>query len=87
MKITVTLPDDLAAHQNPGREALEALVIAGYQAGVLSHFLASQMLEFTRFEFERFLEEKQIVAQAYDEHEWDEDMALARQLRAHGLQR
>jgi predicted HTH domain antitoxin len=87
MQITVSLPDDLSAHPNPGREALESLVIAGYQAGVLSHFLASQMLELTRFEFERFLAEKQIVAQAYDEHEWEEDMAIARQLRAHGLQR
>jgi predicted HTH domain antitoxin len=87
MQITVSLPDDLAAHPNPGREALESLVIAGYQTGVLSHFLASQMLEFTRFELERFLAEKKIVAQAYDEHEWEEDMAIARQLRAHGLQR
>ena len=87
MQITVTLPDDLAAHPHPGREALESLVIAGYQAGVLSHFLASQMLEHTRFEFERFLAERQIVAQAYDEHEWEEDMAIVRQLRAHGLQR
>jgi predicted HTH domain antitoxin len=87
MQITVTLPDDLAAYPNPGREALESLVIAGYQAGVLSHFLASQVLELARFELERFLEEKQIVAQAYDEHEWEEDMALARQIRAHGLQR
>ena len=87
MQISVKLPDDLAAHPNPGREALESLVIAGYQTGVLSHFLASQMLELTRFEFERFLADKQVVAEPYDEHEWDEDMAIARQIRAHGLQR
>lgn len=87
MQITVQLPDDLSAHPNPGREALESLVIAGYQSGVLSHFLASQMLELTRFDFERFLAEKKIVAQPYDENEWEDDMDIARQLRAHGLQR
>jgi len=87
MEISVQLPEDLAMQPNPGRAALELLVIAGYQSGALSHFLASQMLELNRFEFERFLQEKKIVAQAYDENEWEDDMAIARQIRAHGLQR
>ncbi|HEY6251741.1 MAG TPA: hypothetical protein VI685_17425 [Candidatus Angelobacter sp.] len=36
MEIIVPLPDDLAQHPNPGREALEALVLQGYRAGTLS---------------------------------------------------
>jgi hypothetical protein len=29
MKITVELPDDVAQHPDPGRDALEALAVAG----------------------------------------------------------
>jgi len=38
MEITVKLPDDVAQHADPGREALEALVIEGYRSGALSHY-------------------------------------------------
>ena len=31
MQITVQLPDDLAQHPNPGRDALESLAIEGYR--------------------------------------------------------
>ncbi len=41
MKITVELPDDLAQHADPGREALEMLAIEGYRSGALSHYQAS----------------------------------------------
>ena len=44
VEIVVKLPDDLAQHPDPGREALEALVIQGYRAGSLSHYQASQLL-------------------------------------------
>lgn len=30
MRIAVELPDDIARHPGPGREALEALAIEGY---------------------------------------------------------
>jgi hypothetical protein len=30
MQITVELPEDIARHPDPGREALQALVIEGY---------------------------------------------------------
>jgi hypothetical protein len=49
MEITVHLPDDVAAHPNPGREALETLVIEGYRVGTLSHYQASQLLGLDRF--------------------------------------
>lgn len=42
MKIMVELPDDLAQHPDPGREALEVLAIAGYRSGELSHYQARQ---------------------------------------------
>jgi hypothetical protein len=33
MQITVELPDDIAQHSNPAREALEALAIEGQVGG------------------------------------------------------
>ena len=85
MEITVQLPDDLAQHPNPGRDALESLAIEGYRTGVLSHFQASQLLGFSRIEFERFLKERNIHDHAYGVEEFDEDRATLRQLQAEGL--
>ena len=50
MEITVELPNDLAQHEDPPRAALEALAIAGYRSGKLSHFQASRLLGLTQFE-------------------------------------
>jgi hypothetical protein len=36
LQIIVTIPDDLAQHSNPAREALEAFAIEGYRSGALS---------------------------------------------------
>ena len=85
MEITVHLPDDLAEHANPGREALEALVIEGYRAGTLSHYQASQMLDMTRFEFDGFLKERNIEDHAYSVEDLDEDRKVLRQLQDKGL--
>ena len=85
MEITVQLPDDLAAHPNPGREALEALVIEGYRAGTLSHYQASQMLGLDRFEFDGFLKERQIYDHAYDVEDLERDRETLHRLRAKGL--
>jgi predicted HTH domain antitoxin len=85
MEITVHLPDDLAAHPNPGREALEALVIEGYRAGTLSHYQASQMLGLDRFEFDGFLKERRIYDHAYDIEDLEGDRETLRRLRAKGL--
>jgi hypothetical protein len=51
MKITVELPDDVARHPDPGREALEALAMEGYRSEALSHHQAARLLGLTRFEF------------------------------------
>jgi predicted HTH domain antitoxin len=85
MEITVHLPDDLAQHPNPGREALEALVIEGYRAGTLSHYQASQLLDMTRFEFDGFLKDRNIEDQAYGLEDLEEDRDVLRQLQAKDL--
>lgn len=85
MEITVHLPDDLAEHANPGREALEALVIEGYRAGTLSHYQASQMLDMNRFEFDGFLKERNIEDHAYGVEDLDEDLRVLCQLQDKGL--
>ncbi|KAA6463249.1 UPF0175 family protein [Acidobacteria bacterium AB60] len=85
MEITVHLPDDLATHPNPGREALEALVIEGYRAGTLSHHQASHLLGLDRFEFDGFLKERQVYEHAYDLADFEQDEEALRQLRAKGL--
>ena len=41
MQITVGLPDGIARHADPGREALERLAIEGYRSGALTHHQAS----------------------------------------------
>jgi predicted HTH domain antitoxin len=85
MEITVHLPDDLAAHPNPGHEALDALVIEGYRAGALSHSQASQLLGLDRFEFDGFLKGLHIYDHAYDVEDLERDQETLRQLRAKGL--
>lgn len=85
MEITVQLPDDLTAHANPGREALEALVIEGYRSGTLSDYQAGQLLGMDRFEFEGFLKERSIFDHAYDIVDLEHDEETLRALRSKGL--
>jgi predicted HTH domain antitoxin len=87
MDITVHLPDDLAQHPDPGREALEALVIAGYPTGTLSHFQASRLLGLSRFELDGFLKGRGIYEHAYGVEDLEEDREALRQLQAKGLLR
>jgi hypothetical protein len=74
MQITVQLPDDIAHHENPSREVLEALVIEGYSAGVFTSHEASLLLGFdNRFDFDGFLKERGVEAGSYGfaQHEQD----------------
>ena len=80
MEITVKLPDDLAQHPDPGREALEALVIEGYRSGALSHYQASQLLGISRFGFDGFLKERDISEHAYDVQDLEQDRETLRKL-------
>ncbi len=87
MEITVHLPDDVAQHANPGREALEALVIEGYRAGTLSHYQAGQLLGVSRLDFDAFLKDRKIEEHAYGLEDLEQDRATMRQLQAKGLLR
>lgn len=85
VEIVVKLPDDLAQHPDPGREALEALVIQGYRAGSLSHYQASQLLGMTRFQFDGFLKDRDISDHAYGVEDLAKDRETLDQLRDKGL--
>jgi predicted HTH domain antitoxin len=85
MQITVQLPDDLARHPDPGREALEALAIEGFRSGALSRFEAAQLLGFGRLEFDGFLKERNIMEGAYDVEDLAQDVRSLDLLRAKGL--
>jgi len=87
MQINVQLPDDLAQHPEPGREALEALSIQGYRAGTLSHYQASQILGLSRSEFDGFLKDRHIYDQAYDVEDFEQDRETLRRLQAEGILR
>jgi predicted HTH domain antitoxin len=87
MEITVKLPDDLAEHSNPGREALEALAVEGYRSGAFSHYLASQLLGLSRLAFEAFLKERNIYEHAYSEEDLKEDEETWRKLEGKGSPR
>lgn len=76
MQITVQLPDDLAQHPDPAREALEAFAIEGYKSGVFSAFQTRILLGFeTRNELEGFLKANGIWDHAYSAEDLEKDAA------------
>jgi predicted HTH domain antitoxin len=85
MQILVELPDDIAQHADPGREALERLAIEGYRSGALTHHQAGQLLDLSRFEFDDFLIERKIYDHAYSIEDLQQDLAGLEKLRAQGL--
>jgi predicted HTH domain antitoxin len=82
MEITVKLPDDLAQHENPGREALEALAIEGYRSGAFSHYQAAQLIGMGRLQFDGFLKERGVTEHAYSVEDLQQDMENLRKLDA-----
>ncbi|HEV1288270.1 MAG TPA: UPF0175 family protein, partial [Bryobacteraceae bacterium] len=61
MQIIVTIPDDLAQHPDPAREALEAFAIEGYRSGALSAYQTRLLLGFeTREQLDGFLKAHQV---------------------------
>jgi predicted HTH domain antitoxin len=76
MQIIVTLPDDLAHHADPAREALEAFAIEGYRSGALSAYQTRQLLGFeTRYELDGFLKDHQVWDHAYSLEDLEKDRA------------
>ncbi|HKO13710.1 MAG TPA: UPF0175 family protein [Acidobacteriaceae bacterium] len=81
MQITVQLPDDIQAHENPDREALEALVIAGFSSGTLSAYQARVLLGLeSKFAFDAYVKEHQIEGGSYGLAEFEEDVATLSKL-------
>lgn len=87
MEITVKLPDDLAERKNPGREALEALVLEGYRSGAFSQYQASQLLGLSRLAFDGFLKERNIYEHSYSADDLKQDEETLRQLENKGSSR
>jgi predicted HTH domain antitoxin len=79
MEITVKLPDDLAQHENPGREAL---AIEGYRSGAFSHYQAAQLIGMGRLQFDGFLKERGVTEHAYSVEDLQQDMENLRKLDA-----
>jgi predicted HTH domain antitoxin len=76
MQITVQLPDDLAQHPNPAREALEAFAIEGYRSGALSAYQTRMLLGFeTGSELDGFLKEHGVWDHAYNVQDLEKDAA------------
>jgi len=76
MQITVQLPDDLAQHPNPAREALEALAIEGYRSGALTAYQTRLLLGFeTGSELDGFLKEHGIWDHSYNVQDLEKDAA------------
>lgn len=81
MEITVKLPDDLAQRENPGRVALEALVIEGFSSGTLSAYQARLLLGMdNRFDFDAFAKEHNIEGGSYGMHEYEQDLRTLERL-------
>jgi predicted HTH domain antitoxin len=85
MQITVELPDDLVQQPNPGRAALETLVIEGYKTEALTHHQAAQLLGMDRFAFDGFLKDRKIFDHAYDVEDLEKDLAALDELRARAV--
>ena len=77
MTITVELPKDVAQHADPGKDALEALVVEGYRKGALSHYRSSKL--------PGLLKARAIYDHAYDVDDLDRDLADLRKFEAHVL--
>jgi predicted HTH domain antitoxin len=85
MQITVELPDDIARHPDPGREALEALAVEGYRSGALTHHQAGQLPGMSRVQFDEFLINRKIYDYAYSIYDLEQDLRDLDTLRAQGL--
>jgi len=85
MQINVEVPDDIAQHADPGREALERLAIEGYRSGALTHHAAAQLLGLCRFEFDDFLTAHNVYEHAYSVTDLEQDLKDLEKLQAQGL--
>lgn len=87
MRIAVELPDDFANAPDPARLALEALALAGFQSGALSHYQAAQLLQLDQPSMDRFLYHHGLIAHAPDDADFSEDLKYRQHYRNEGQMR
>ena len=80
MCIIIELPDDIAQHEDPARDALEALTIEGFRSGSLSSYQARTLLGLTRFEFDAFLVSHDVWEHSYGFEELEKDRETLKRL-------
>jgi hypothetical protein len=74
MEITVQLPDNLAQHADPVREALEAFALESYRTGTLTPYQTRMLLGFrTRYQFDGFLKAHGVDENTYSAEDLKED--------------
>jgi hypothetical protein len=77
MQITVELPDDLAQHADPAREALEAIAIEGYRTGRFTSYQTRLLLGFeTGEELDGFLKSHEVWEYAYSVDDLKKDAEM-----------
>ena len=78
MQITIELPDDLALHADPAREALEALAIEAFRSGALSAYQTRLLLGIqTRYQLDGFLKAHEVWEHAYGFEDLEQDRVAA----------
>jgi hypothetical protein len=80
VQITVELPEDIARHRDPGREALESLALGGYRSHQLTQFDVGQLLGLSRIQAENFLA-RHVDLYDYSTEELESEADLLRRLR------
>lgn len=90
MAITLEIPEALASQlgaNTPGelsRQAIEALVLESYRADRVGGPQAAEILGFSRMRWDQFLEDHQVLENAYTVDDLERDVATLRRLRAEG---
>jgi predicted HTH domain antitoxin len=84
MTLTIELPNDLAKHDDPTREALEALAVEAYRTEAMTRHEAAKFLGAGRLEFQEILKRHGVSKGSYGVEELLEDVATMDQLREEG---
>jgi predicted HTH domain antitoxin len=84
MTITVQLPNDLAQHDDPAREALEAIAVEAYRTDALTRPEAARLVGLGRIAFEDVLKRHGITKNSYGVQDYLDDIATSDRLRADG---
>jgi len=86
MRVTIELPDDVAADlrgesgADPSRAAIELMACEGYRSGSLTHAQVGRLLGFTHpLQVEAFLKEHDVPL-PYTLEDWERDRETLRKL-------